>query len=60
MLNPSKYLIFVFFQAAIRDSGNLVSKIAGMLDVEKKDLVDSLVTRVIAANNEVSIFKLKL
>ena len=56
MLNPSKYLIFVFFQAAIRDSGNLVSKIAGMLDVEKKDLVDSLVTRVIAANNEVSIF----
>jgi hypothetical protein len=49
-----------FFQAAIRDSGNLVSKIAGMLDVEKKDVVDSLVTRVIAANNEVSIFKLKL
>jgi len=41
------------FQAAIRDSGNSIGQIAAMLDVDKKDLVDALVTRVIAANNEV-------
>jgi len=43
------------FQALIRDSGNSVGKLAELLEVDKKDLNEALLTRVIAASGEVKI-----
>ena len=49
---------FLFNKAAIRDTNGMLSKISGMIEVDQKDLVSALVTRVIAANNEVRIISL--
>jgi len=49
----NEYLFQHVFQALIHDSENNVGKIAGLLEVDKKDLVEALVTRVIAASGEV-------
>lgn len=39
--------------ATIRDTDGSIAKISNLLEVERKDLIDSLVTRVIAASGEV-------
>jgi len=49
----NEYLFQYVFQALIHDSENDVGKIADLLEVDKKDLVEALVTRVIATSREV-------